>query len=208
MIDMNEFTEGFEPVIASFSRTIHKRNITIWFDEVKHLDADIFKKTCYQLKRGDKFPNFGDFHKMYQAVKGQPGSGYIQDFKGCGKCHSGWIIYYFEEDVDKRTFVAYCENCVEKPLGKPILNSLDTHMGDKKIKIIPKITGDKFVPKEAVRALFKILASGNFNVVGITPNEAIELAEGVEDLKSKNSEKEKIRKQNIWESEKAERVIQ
>jgi len=149
MIDFNEFTEGFETVVASFSRTISKRNITLWFQEIKHLDSEIFKKTCHQLKRGERFPNFGDFFQVYHSIKGQPVNASTQDYK---------------------------------------------------------TDGNNAVPPEAVRALFKIFALGNFDVADITPNEAIELAEGLEDMKYNDSGKEKLRSDNIWKSEKTERI--
>jgi len=148
MIDFNEFSEGFEPVIASFTRTISKPNINLWFQEVKHLDSDMFQQTCMQLKRGERFPNFGEFFQVYHSVKGRPGNAPAQDFKA---------------------------------------------------------KDEKFVSPEALRALFKILGSGNFDVVDITPNEAIELAEGLEDIKTIDPVKEKIRSENIWQSDKVER---
>jgi len=148
MIDFNEFTERFEPVIASFSRTISKGNINLWFQEVKHLDSDIFKKTCYELKRGERFPNFGDFHNVYHSVKG-------------------------------------------RPVNRPTHDFEDPH--------------DKSVPREGVRALFKLLAAGHFNLSDITPNEAMEAAEGLTDFQYNDEVKENVRSGNIWKSEKAER---
>ena len=104
MIDSETFERGFEMIIASFSRTITGKNINLWHAEVENSEPDIFRKTCYYLKRGEKFPNFGDFHKMYQSVKEQAAIGMPLVSRGCGDCHNGFVL----NELGDPSFTAYC----------------------------------------------------------------------------------------------------
>jgi len=201
MITQELFSNEFERLTASFGRKLSSHHLAAWMEETEKMDPELFRKTCLKLKYGDSFPNFGTFRKIYQIIETQLGTDNQVVSRGCKLCHNGFILY----EIEDHSFAAHCENCTQDTFGKHLLDAQGSFLADKRVRVIPKVTGDKFVPREAVRALFKLMASGQTDLADITPNEAIELAEGLEEAKPQYSEKDRARAANIWKSEKAER---
>jgi len=176
MILEEQFQKEFDKIAASFGRNWQKKHIDEWYQEIQERDPEIFKKTCYKLRYGLKFPTFGMFQETYMEMKTQANIGKKID-QGCDLCVNRMVIW---EEGDKG-YSGHCSICYETDI-----KTIDPHLiaGNPKLKLHLKApASDSYVSSQAVIALCQLISADYSDLENITPNETIEAAEGLNEIK-------------------------
>lgn len=110
-ITIEQFETQFNKLQAAFGTVKPAKIFEEWFKEFEHEDYFVFLNAMKRSQYGDRFPTWEIFKEQ---LKNAGGVAEGKEFKGCGDCHSGVVLF---RDVNKNGQVtdqaANCAACSE-----------------------------------------------------------------------------------------------
>lgn len=110
-ITLDQFETQFSKLQASFGTVKSARIVEEWFKEFENEDYFAFINAMKRSQYGQKFPTWEIFRA---ELRNAQGTTVAEEFKGCGQCHSGVVLFRdFNKGGGVSDQAGNCANCSE-----------------------------------------------------------------------------------------------